>query len=248
MRDETKIQETCQAIRDRLTDLEEGVLPFKEMLKVQAHLLICPECRAFRLELQALPGLIKSQMEMPDPQLKALAQAALKNALSQLPQVDRSAIAYFEPVETSVPLEIQAMLQSGADLALSVMEKVHQAFRQGLVPQAEPHLPQGALEMLPPQNAWKWEELDGAKVATLISNAQTKLMLLVAPRGWQRPEHMHLGSEQMLVLDGLLEDGDSAYATGRWAHFGKGSIHAPGVLNESCWCLVREEGEIRKTK
>jgi len=73
------------------------------------------------------------------------------------------------------------------------------------------------------------------------------LSLLVAPHGFRTPAHVHLGSEQMLVLEGLLEDGEAAYPTGSWTHFGEGSAHAPLVLNDECWCLVREEGTVRYT-
>ena len=74
-----------------------------------------------------------------------------------------------------------------------------------------------------------------------------RLSLLVAPHGFRTPAHVHLGSEQMLVLEGLLEDGEAAYPTGSWTHFGEGSAHSPLVLNEECWCLLREEGPVHYT-
>ena len=35
------------------------------------------------------------------------------------------------------------------------------------------------------------------------------------------------------------------FRTGAWLHFENGSSHAPVILNDECWCLVREVGTSR---
>ena len=129
------------------------------------------------------------------------------------------------------------------------MESVHRAFAEGTAPLAAPFLPAAALALLPASGSWEWKARGRARVATLLDagNGSPRLSLLVAPHGFRTPSHVHLGSEQMLVLEGLLEDGEHAYPTGRWVHFGEGSTHSPVVLNDECWCLIREEGTVHYT-
>ena len=67
----------------------------------------------------------------------------------------------------------------------------------------------------------------------------------MAPKGFRTPEHTHEGSETMMILDGVMEDGERVYSTGTWVHFENGSHHAPTILNDECWCLIREEGRAR---
>jgi predicted ChrR family anti-sigma factor len=178
-------------------------------------------------------------------ELLPLAQSSLRTALAR--------IAEFKPIRhplpSPVPHEVEGLLQSGADLTLKIMAAVHRAFVEGSAPLQAPFIPDAILDMLPALETWDWRARGNGRIATLLDggNGGPRLCLLVAPRGFQTPAHTHFGTEQMLVLDGLLEDGEAAYPTGHWVHFGEGSSHAPIVLNDECWCLIREEGAVRFT-
>lgn len=238
------LRDHCAHAVDHLTDLEEGVLPLGEALKLRLHLVSCPACRELRAELRRLPGLVQRHT-LADEAMLPLAQAALRGAQARL----RDFRPVRAPQPSPVASDLLGLLKAGADLPLQVMELVHRAFAEGSAPLQAPFLPATALAMLPDQETWTWQTRGQARVATLLDEGPggAKLNLLVAPRGFRTPVHLHFGSEQMLVLEGLLEDGDQAYATGRWVHFGEGSTHAPEVLNDECWCLIREEGAIRYT-
>lgn len=235
----------CEQVVDRLTDLDEGTLSLSETLRMRMHLLYCLDCRELRDELRRMPELVQQVTEAEVEALLPLAQNALKAALARA--ADFRPIR--RPLESPVPGELQKLLQSGADLTLRLMQSVHQAFVEGMQPLQAPFLPASVMAQLPAPESWTWKTKGNARVATLMDagNGGPRLSLLVAPRGFQTPRHIHFGTEQMLVLDGLLEDGQSAYASGRWMHFGEGSTHAPLVLNDECWCLIREEGTVRYT-
>lgn len=235
----------CEQVVDRLTDLEEGSLSLTESLRMRMHLLYCMDCRELRDEVRKLPELMQQVTEAEMEALLPLAQTTLKAALARVAEFHPSRRALASPV----PSDLQQLLQSGSDLTLRLMNAVHQAFLEGTQPLQAPFLPAAVLSQLPSPETWTWKTRGGARVATLMAagNNGPRLSLLVAPRGFQTPRHTHFGTEQMLVLDGLLEDDQSAYPTGRWVHFGEGSNHAPLVLNDECWCLIREEGTVRYT-
>jgi len=235
----------CEQVVDRLTDLDEGALSMSETLRMRMHLLYCLDCREWRDELRQMPELIQQISEAQEQALLPLAQSALKTALARAAEFR----PIRRPVESPIPNDLQQLLKSGADLTLRLMESVHQTFVEGAQALQAPFLPAAVLAQLPPQESWNWKSKGNARIATLMDsgNGGPRLSLLVAPRGFQTPKHTHFGSEQMLVLDGLLEDGQSAYATGRWVNFGQGTTHAPLVINDECWCLIREEGTVRYT-
>ena len=236
---------TCEEVVSRLTDLDEGTVPLTELLRLRLHLLYCVECRELNAELRMLPELMRSASRDEGEELLPLAKNTLKAALAR--------VAEFRPLRrpqaSSVPGEVQQLLQSGADLTLRIMESVHRAFVDGSAPMQAPFLPATVLAQLPASEGWHWKARGTARVATLFDtgNGGPRLSLLVAPKGFRTPAHVHFGSEQMLVLDGLLEDEALAYPTGHWVHFGQGSAHSPIVLNDECWCLIREEGTVRFT-
>ncbi len=236
---------TCQQVVARLTDLDEGTLPFTEVLRLRLHLLHCLECRELNAELRKLPGIIQALPASEAKELLPLAQNALRAALTRVAEFHPHRHAQASPV----PSEVQRLLQSSADLTLRIMESVHRAFAEGTAPLQAPFLPPSVLSLLPATGTWDWKIRGGARIATLLDtgNGGPRLSLLVAPHGFRTPSHVHFGSEQMLVLDGLLEDGEAAYPTGHWVHFGEGSTHAPVVLNDECWCLIREEGTVHYT-
>lgn len=234
---------TCAQVIDQLTNLDEGALPFPEQLRLRLHLFFCPECRDLDTQLRSLPILVRESSVSQADELLPLAQGSLRSALAR--------ISEFRPhrhlQSSALSGDLQRLLASGADLTLQIMASVHQAFLDGSAPLVAPFLPASVMAQLPPASEWEWKVRGGARIATLLDAGGPRLSLLVAPRGFQTPTHIHDGSEQMLVLDGLLEDGTAAYPTGHWVHFGQGTRHAPVVLNDECWCLVREEGTVRFT-
>jgi hypothetical protein len=192
-----------------------------------------------------MPAIVQAVSVVEAKELLPLAQNSLRAALTRVAEYRPRR----HPLVSPTPSELERLLQSGADLTLRIMESVHRAFAEGTTPLQAPFLPATVLAQLPASDTWHWEVRGGARVTTLLDTGPggSRLSLLVAPRGFQTPSHVHCGSEQMLVLDGLLEDGQAAYPTGRWVHFGDGSRHAPLVLNDACWCLIREEGTIHYT-
>jgi len=234
---------SCEEAVSRLTDLAEGSLSIPEFLRLHLHLLSCHECRALRMELRSLPGFVQKASPSSGDALLPLARTALQAALGRVAEL--RPVRHPEPL--SIPHEIEALLGATADLPLRLMETTFHAFAKGTAPLQAPFLPEEVLDQLPARETWCWKSRGSARIATLLEDANVRLSLLVAPRAFQTRPHIHFGSEQMLVLDGLLEDGMSAYPTGRWVHFGEGSSHGPVVLNDECWCLIREEGVVRYT-
>ncbi len=236
---------TCQQVVCRLTDLEDGAVPLAEGIRLRLHLLRCPQCHQLNAEVRRLPAIVEIGLRLETQELLPLAQGALRAAQSRI----KGFRPRRRPQPSPIPSELQRLLQSGGDLSLRIMALVHQAFTEGTAPLGAPFLPASVLSQLPPEATWKWKTRGGARMATLLGadDGGPRLSLLVAPHGFRTPSHVHFGSEQMLVLEGLMEDGEAAYPTGCWTHFGEGSTHAPLVLNEECWCLIREQGPIRYT-
>lgn len=234
---------TCEEAVSRLTDLAEGNLSITESLRLHLHLLYCQECRALKLELGHLPGIVQQASLLREEALLPLARTALQAALARVSESRPLRL----PAALAIPSEIETLLRTRTDLPLRLMEATFQVFAKGTAPSKAPFLPEGVMAQLPTPETWRWKSRGGARIATLLEDASVRLSLLVAPRGFQTLPHVHFGSEQMLVLDGLLEDGLAAYPTGRWVHFGEGTSHAPVVLNDECWCLIREEGAVRYT-
>ena len=42
----------------------------------------------------------------------------------------------------------------------------------------------------------------------------------------------------------MMDEG-RALGAGDWIHHGMGTVHAPEIRQEDCWCLIREEGTVR---
>lgn len=233
---------TCRDVIPLLTEYEEGTLSWYRRLRLRLHLMVCPECRLLHQELKGIPPLVEELTQPTTPDMKALAESALRGALARISQapVARTAAG-------PVPADIQKIMGEGQDQTLRLLESVHLALAQGKGTEAEPYLPTHVMAELPHPDRWTWRRRGSARVATLVEGApgQPKLSMLVAPKGYQTPRHTHEGSETMLILDGVIEDGDRVFRTGAWLHFENGSSHAPVILNDECWCLVREVGTSR---
>lgn len=230
---------TCRDVIPLLTDYEEGTLSWYQRLRLRLHLWVCPECKLIYEDLKRIPPLVEDLTQAPTPELKVLAEAALKGALSRIQE------GHVEPPAAGpLPREAAALDQETSDLTLKLLEASYQGLLQGQRSEAPPYLPSQVLAQLPQPERWHWRRRGTARVAPLLEDASTgaRLSLLVAPKGFQTPRHTHEGSETMLILDGVLEDGDRVYRTGAWLHFDRGSTHAPVILNDECWCLIREVG------
>lgn len=233
---------TCRDVIPLLTEYEEGTLSWYRRMRLRLHLLICPECKLLHEELKEIPPLVDELTQPASPELKLLAESALRGALARIGQAPT-----VRPAAGPVPEDVQKLIGEDRDLTLRLLESAHLALAQGKGSEAAPYLPPHILAELPHPERWTWHRRGTARVATLVDGApgQPRLSLLVAPKGFQTPRHTHEGSETMLILDGVMEDGDKVFGTGAWLHFENGSTHAPVILNDECWCLIREVGGAR---
>jgi len=78
-----KLLPSCREVRERLTDLSEGSLTFRERASMWMHLLLCSACLAFHRGLQALPGVARFLLPPEEPP-PAEAARALQGALARL--------------------------------------------------------------------------------------------------------------------------------------------------------------------
>jgi len=230
---------TCEGTTDLLSDYLDGNLSLWQNLRVRFHLLFCPACTAMLATLASLSRLAE---DLEDPAASAQA-AALERALARLSQVR-------EPrpwPATPVPAEAQALLDTQPDLPLSILAATHRTVAAAREPEPGPyHLPQGILAKLPPENQWHWiEGVKGRRRVELLRDPVhgQRLILAYAPGGVRSRPHRHLGSESILVLKGTMVDRDQDLTPGDWVHHPEGSVHAPEIRDEACWCLIREEGD-----
>jgi anti-sigma factor ChrR (cupin superfamily) len=241
---------TCKETVDALSDLEEGILPLGQYLKVRAHLFNCPSCRSLRATLRALPRLAAPALAPESaPESRERAARALAGALARIgrPGGDRRPWP-----ATPVPEEALQVLASGPDPAMRVLASTHELIaRERTLPAPGPApgpLPAAALDLLPPADHWVWRtSRNGGRRAELLADASgcLRLALVFGPPGSTYPPHRHLGSESILVLQGRMEDWGRVHRPGDWVHLPFGSCHAPRVGPDGCWWLVREEGGIR---
>jgi anti-sigma factor ChrR (cupin superfamily) len=229
---------SCEATHVRLSDYEDGCLSLWDTFKVWLHLLFCPQCRAVLATLRTLPRLVEGMAEAPAP---PEAEAALAAAMARF-----GAPPEPRPWPSSpVPAEALVLLVGQPDQALSILAEAHQSVARARVPAPGPyHLPQAVLDRLPPEDQWRWTEgANGRRRAELLRDpAGSKLLLAYAPTGARTKAHRHLGSESILILAGTMLDSGLALTQGHWVHHPYGSVHAPEIRDEACWCLIREEG------
>ncbi|BDU71845.1 cupin domain-containing protein [Mesoterricola silvestris] len=233
---------TCEASNALLSDFVDGTLSLWQTFLVRLHLLFCPSCRAILATLRALPALVDG-LEPPAPEA---AEAALDGALAAL----GSARPRGWPA-TPVPAEARDLLEAGPDLPLAILAEAHHTVASARGPQPGPyHLPPDILHRLPPEDQWRWVDgAQGRRRAELLKDPQRDLSLVLAysPTGARAEAHRHLGSESILVLAGRMDDQGQSLAVGDWVHHAPGSVHAPEIRDEDCWCLIREEGGTEAT-
>lgn len=235
---------TCRDMVPLITDYLEHSLPWSQQTRFQRHLHRCPECRTLLDELQLLPEAIRPFSLAQNEALAVVADKALAYALEHFHE------PWVRPFAGGpVPDSVQRMLAQAADLPLRLMAKARAAMVEGFRPESEPFLPEGVLAELPPAQTWEWSRVrDGICKAVLWSSGDAlSLNLLFMPPHHTLADHVHEGSESLLVLAGELESGSQCLSDGDWIHLESGSSHAPHAFHRGCWCLVREEGPMRFT-
>jgi anti-sigma factor ChrR (cupin superfamily) len=228
---------TCERANTLLSDYLDGSLSPWRALLVRMHLLFCADCRAILATLRALPKLVDLE-EAPE----STTLAALDGALASL---GREGATRPWPA-TPGPEAARELLASGPDLPLSILAEAHQTVARARRPMPGPyHLPKGILDRLPPEDQWHWVEgAQGRRRVELLKDPLRgqRLILAFSPTGARAEAHRHLGSESILVLAGTMNDKGLALTHGDWVHHAQGTVHAPEIRDEDCWCLIREEG------
>ena len=79
-----KLLPTCREVRERLTELDEGAVPWWEALALRFHLLMCSACSRFQLGLRALPALARRLLEHSEEAPPAEALLALEQVLKRI--------------------------------------------------------------------------------------------------------------------------------------------------------------------
>lgn len=217
---------SCRDVTGSLTDYLEGQLPWRGRMGVRIHLGMCPTCRRFLASLRTLPAALKRALGDAPPEPPAEARAALEGALVRLGLPRRAAA----PAETCHGLlaAVQRQLRSDPPAAGTAFPT--------------PEL----LALLPPRSGWKrLPKLLGLDEAHELAEEGGASLCLVALRpGRGIPRHRHLGREDLLVLQGGLEDGDRHLGPADHCAHEAGSAHAPRADRQGCWALVRIEGGV----
>jgi len=229
---------TCEEATALLSDLEDGLLSPWQRFKVKLHLLFCPGCRTMAATLHSLPRLVEPLLE-PAPDA---ARQALEKAMAR---ITSHGTARPRPA-TPVPAEALELLGGEPDPALAILAAAHRTVASARTPEPGPyHLPQGILDKLPPETQWRWiPGVNGKRRAELLQDPVNgrRLILAYSPNGVRSKAHRHLGSESILVLSGSMMDQGLTLGPGDWVHHAQGSVHAPEIMDQPCWCLIREEG------
>jgi len=74
---------------------------------------------------------------------------------------------------------------------------------------------------------WQAGEAEGVEVMPLYERPDERVLLMRLAPGTRCPRHEHPGGEEILVLDGVLEDEHGRYGKGTWLRNPPGSAHAP---------------------
>jgi putative transcriptional regulator len=107
-------------------------------------------------------------------------------------------------------------------------------------------LPAGVRRELPPlrEIAWRRLTVRGARLAVLLRDRFTGSALILGHMPAKRafPRHLHLGTEDVLVLAGGYEDQYGTFEAGAYAQYAPGTEHRPLTEpGEECWTLLRLE-------
>jgi hypothetical protein len=100
-------------------------------------------------------------------------------------------------------------------------------------------IPQGPLNL----RAFQWDEIaPGVRVHRLRNDLQRGVVanLMWANPGAERPDHRHIGDEEIFILEGGLSVGDDRFGSGEICRVGAGSVHTERALRDGgdCVCYV----------
>ena len=85
---------------------------------------------------------------------------------------------------------------------------------------------------------WQAGAVDGLSVRPLHQFGDERVSLVRWLAGVRYPEHDHPGGEEVLVIDGTLQDEQGSYPKGAWLRLPPGSKHAP-FSTDGCTLLVK---------
>jgi anti-sigma factor ChrR (cupin superfamily) len=242
---------SCADVTRFATDHLEGRLALPLNLRMRAHLGICRTCRAFVDSLKALPGLVGSLVQEPDPAsapdaFQTQQQAALAGALARLAlNTPRSPVPPAHPLPEAART---AAARPGADLTLRLMVQAYEAIQAGGPATEAPYLPGGLGREVAEPATWSWNHalLQGCRTTELAQDPRTgsRLYLMVLPPGRRFPDHVHRGGEDFLVLHGYAEDEAHYLGPGDWLRRSEATQHRDVEgRQEVCWGLARVEKE-----
>ncbi len=231
---------SCAQTAALLSDNAEGILETTQRWRLRLHLSRCADCRALDATLRTVSKLAAVTLSEAPAPTPAEAQRALQLALANLGQPRRNLLP-----EGPVPERLRPLLEH-ADAPLRLLQLAHRTLSSVVPRETSPVLPEEVASELPPPEQWRWQEHRGMRMAELLRDPSTgaRLALLFAPPGHRIPPHRHRGTESLLLLDGEMTDTRGQYETGDLVHLEEGSLHAPVMGDEGCWCLVRETGEM----
>ena len=86
---------------------------------------------------------------------------------------------------------------------------------------------------------WIADEIEGVFRMPLHVDGDMQVCLIKMESGCSIQSHEHAGVQEILVLDGILEDEDGAYPKGTWLRLPAGSRHAPGST-EGCLLWTKQ--------
>jgi anti-sigma factor ChrR (cupin superfamily) len=100
-------------------------------------------------------------------------------------------------------------------------------------------MPQGPVDL----RAYQWDEIaPGVRLHLIRNDLQRGVVanLMWASPGAARPDHRHIGDEEILILEGGLSVGEDRFASGEICRVGAGSVHAERALPDGgeCICYV----------
>ena len=93
-----------------------------------------------------------------------------------------------------------------------------------------------------PELDWKQTDWNGVRLAFLETAPDGSARVLIDMRpGASYPEHRHVGTEWVHVIEGAYEDGAARYEAGSFQRFPAGSVHHPRACERGALLVARAE-------
>lgn len=90
----------------------------------------------------------------------------------------------------------------------------------------------------PRAGGWRASRVAGLEIQPLGGHGSERTSLMRGAAGTALPEHTHEGGEELLVLEGVLEDEHGRYPAGTWLRLPHGSRHRP-FTRKGCTVWVK---------